>query len=380
MALEGPEPDVDPDDGVLDLKAVLREVLIAGIIVGVVFGGIFAYTQVYPPLVVVESSSMQHAQDTSYVGVIDTGDLVLVQAARIRPDVVTWVEGRVSGHATYGDYGDVIVFRKPTAPADATPVIHRAILYIVPNGTDAYDVPDLRNFPSLQWEGISRNGSDVQDEPVALRQVTIHQMGWRHDLGITFDLAALAANPVNRVAGFITMGDNNAYDACNASPDPCEPFKPYDQAWVVPMDHVIGRSRGEIPWFGLLKLTYQPTLVRIMGAIAGVVLGVLIPRTNRNVILIAAALTGAIAGYFIAGIFDTTSSPTGACCLYWGQVGRSGAPQNSWDSLLIALPLLFASPVLFEGGLWAWHRYVTPRIRRWRGRPEGPAPDPPEPR
>jgi signal peptidase len=380
MARDAPDPDAEEERTRLDWRSVVREVVIAGIIVGVVFGGIFAYTQVYPPLVVVESSSMQHSRTTSYVGVIDTGDLVLVQAARGRPDVVTWIEGKVSGHATYGDFGDVIVFRKPTAPSDATPVIHRALLYVVPSATgpDAYDIPDLRAYPSIWWEGADRNGTPIEGDPVGLSSVTIHRMGWRGDLGITFDLEALAANPINRRAGFITMGDNNAYDACEDQPDPCPPAsKPYDSAWVVPIENVIGRARGEIAWFGLLKLTYQPTFVRIAGAVAGVVLGVLIPRTNRNVILVAAALAGAIAGYFVAGLFDTSTVPLGACCSAWGD---PLAPRNSWDSLLIALPLVFASPLLFEAGLWAWARYVRPRVRRWRGLPDEAAADAPESR
>lgn len=364
----GPHGEGEDEDP-FSLKAILREVAIAAIIVGAVFGGIFAYTQVYPPLVVVESKSMQHSDDTSHLGVIDTGDLVLVQAVRSTSDVVTWVEGRATGYSTYGDYGDVIVFRKPTAPSDATPVIHRALLYVRPNPTDprTYDIPGLLPpFPSSEWEGERRDGSSVQGEPVALAEVTIHGMGWQRDLEITFNLTALAASFVNQGrAGFITMGDNNAYG----------PSPPYDAAWVVPLDHVIGHARGEIPWFGLLKLTFQPTLIRILGAVIGIVVGVMVPRTNRNVILIAAAFAGAVAGYFIAGIFDVSGAPPGACCREWGD---SLAPRNSWDSLLIALPLLFGSPLIVEGGVWAWMRYVAPRIRRWRGLPDETATDPPE--
>src|SRR3972149_5875447 len=103
-----------------------RDIAIAAILVALIFGGMFAYAQVWPPVVVVESGSMQHSATRSYLGVIDTGGMVLVQAVHSRSDVVTYVEGRVSGHETYGNYGDVIIFHPPGKPAeedDDVPVI-----------------------------------------------------------------------------------------------------------------------------------------------------------------------------------------------------------------------------------------------------------------
>ena len=313
---------------------ILKDIAFAFLIVGIVFGGLFAYTQVYPPLVVVESASMQHSDDVSSVGVIDTGDLVLVQSAPTRPTVVTWIEGRVTGHATYGDYGDVIVFRKPNSPSDPTPVIHRALMYIVPNGSDAYDIPDLAGWPlSLRWEGVARGGAPTQS-PYGLQSVTIHGMGWQGNLNITFDLLDFKAqDPVNRnVTGYITMGDNNAYDVCAPS-RPCGTgvLKPYDFQWVVPQGNILGRARGEIPWFGLLKLTLDPA------------------RSGTK------------------------------CCDGWGD---PLAPRNSWDSLTIALPLVFGAPFIVEGGLWAWGKFITPRLRKRRGAKtdQVAAADPVEPR
>src|SRR3989304_7218406 len=98
------------------LRGWARDGVVALLVVAAVSGGIFAYTQVWPPLVVIESPSMQHGHTTSAIGVIDTGDLVLVQSAPTRGDVVTWVEGRGSGHSTYGDYGEVTTSRPPLPP------------------------------------------------------------------------------------------------------------------------------------------------------------------------------------------------------------------------------------------------------------------------
>src|SRR5512136_2920662 len=90
-----PSRDEEPEDeGDREgWKAWIRDIAVAVIIMAVVLAAIFAYTQVWPPLVVVESSSMQHGDTTSFIGVIDTGDLVFVQAAPNRADVITYVQG-----------------------------------------------------------------------------------------------------------------------------------------------------------------------------------------------------------------------------------------------------------------------------------------------
>src|SRR5439155_756042 len=80
-------------------KGLVRDLLVAGIIVVIVLVGIYVYTGVWPPLVVVESQSMQHSGTESHFGVIDTGDMVFQQAAPNRADVVTYLEGRASGYA-----------------------------------------------------------------------------------------------------------------------------------------------------------------------------------------------------------------------------------------------------------------------------------------
>ena len=56
-----------------------KGLFIAGAIVIIIILGLFAYSGLWPPLVVVESESMQHSNTTSYIGVIDTGDLVIVK-------------------------------------------------------------------------------------------------------------------------------------------------------------------------------------------------------------------------------------------------------------------------------------------------------------
>lgn len=300
-------------------KAWVRDIAIAVIVMAVILAAIFAYTQVWPPLVVVESSSMQHGDTTSYLGVIDTGDLVFVQAAPVRADVITYIQGRATGYSTYGDYGDVIVFRLARNPS-ATPIIHRAIMYVIPNGTGLADVPDLAALPSSDWTGF-RNGVPT-NSPYGLTAVTIQKMGYERNLGITFNLAYFVSG--FRKPGYITMGDNNAEHACAPQFDPCSSPTPYDTLWFPSQGDIIGHARGEIPWFGLIKL------------------------------LVA---------------------PADNCAPFWG---APCAPQNSWDDLAIALVVLIALPFLVEAAGWAWGKYAWPRIKplfRRRGKDRAPPPE-----
>src|SRR3972149_11098665 len=103
----------EPEDGKRFAILLARDISFAVILVAIILGAVFAYTQVWPPMVVVESDSMQHSRTRSFVGVIDTGDLVLVQAVHQASDVVTYVEGRAPGNEAYSNFGDVIIFHRP---------------------------------------------------------------------------------------------------------------------------------------------------------------------------------------------------------------------------------------------------------------------------
>jgi len=286
-----------------------RDIAVALLVVLIVFGIIFLYTQNWPPEVVVESRSMQHSDTESSIGVIDTGDIVLVQVAPAKANVVTWVEGRAIGHSTYSDFGDVIVYRPPTNPGD-TPWIHRVILYLEWNITsNGYDVPSLLGLPRADWAARDAGGSDLEFPYAITGSVYLKHLGFRGDLGITFNLGELITQGY-RQDGYITMGDYNSDRDCSAVRDPC-PARPYDR-WVVPHANVIGKARGELPSFGLIKL------------------------------LVA---------------------PTPSCCRSWGD---PSAPKNSWDALAVSIVLLIAAPFLIDYG-WT---FGTKRWKSWRARRE----------
>src|SRR5207244_6109070 len=73
-----------------------------------------------------------------------------------RNSVITYIEGRANGYSTYGDYGDVIIFRRA---GTATPIIHRAIMYVNLHANLTADVPDILLLPTTDRKSTRLNSS-----------------------------------------------------------------------------------------------------------------------------------------------------------------------------------------------------------------------------
>ncbi|HEV8594897.1 MAG TPA: S26 family signal peptidase [Thermoplasmata archaeon] len=308
---EKPADEEDEEPKTLREQILLfaRDLAFAFLIVAIVMGLLFGYTRVWPPMVVVESDSMQHSDTEGFVGAIDTGDLVLVQAVSQHSDVTTYVEARNAGYETYSNFGDVIVFNKPLALPGATPIIHRAIVYVVPNpGGDGVDVPSLAGRPvGVEWDGIWVNSTPATT-PFGLASLTIKGVrSWDLEAGGRRDITYPNLNAVTN-DGFLTKGDHNQ------QPD----------QWGAPVavGRIIGKARGELPWFGLIKLTLSP-------------------------------------------------GPTGCCRQGWGD---PAAPANSWNSLLVSLILIIVGPFAADFA-WGWWK---DRRKERKTDAEAAPPDPEE--
>ncbi len=240
----------------------VREIVIAALAVLILLAVLFAYCGVWPPMVVVESSSMMHGSD-SQLGVIDTGDLTLVKKVDGRDGIITYVEAANPrdpnfGFKTYGDFGNVIIYQKNGHAG--TPVIHRAIAWLEYNasasdpahGIYRGDLPDIGVHAVTEYtvKGLYSHPPDADKTELTIHISAIFLNNSRH------------ATPHD---GFITRGDHNSiystrYEAgkgvdqelLHVGEALVEPVKP---GWVV------GRAEGELPWFGLLKLLVsgQPT-------------------------------------------------------------------------------------------------------------------------
>ncbi len=226
-----------------------RELGSALLVVSAVFMLTWVYTGNWPPMVVIESGSMEHDDNPLYpepgfthIGAIDTGDLVLVKSAG-SDDIVTYLEGKQTGYKRYGDYGDVIIYYKNgvrgecdlgrnLSEADcnrqdgewvtATPVIHRAMAWVEVRDNGSYYLPEV-------------------DMEFANGKLVLAEIG----LPLGAPLTGLEHS------GYITKGDS----VSNRHPDQLthrdllgqqvQPVQPGD---------IVGMARGELPWFGLIKL------------------------------------------------------------------------------------------------------------------------------
>ena len=220
--------------------ALVRDVGMALGIVMVVFLSAYLYTGNWPPVVVIESGSMEHADDksTMRLGTIDTGDLVLAKAVNEREDVVTFLEGEKSGYETYGDYGDVIIYDKNGE--GGTPVIHRVMAWVevttTPDGL-LYTIPEA-NLTYTDREGI------------VLPRIGVEWKGETH--GGLGKNSSYGGWGVLKWSGFITKGDS----ASNPNADQQNVLTDAKGKAVQPVkvDFILGKARGELPWMGLLKL------------------------------------------------------------------------------------------------------------------------------
>ncbi|MFO7618535.1 MAG: S26 family signal peptidase [Thermoplasmata archaeon] len=233
------------------LIGIGKDVFVAFTIVCVVMLCLYAYCGIWPPMVVVESGSMQRFDDRSVVGVIDTGDMVFVKDIGGVDDIVTYVDGEATDYSKYGTYGDVIIYRpngekfrtlQNNETVAVIPIIHRAVVWLEINETLAnpnfygidyanitFDVPSMGMYGSRDIISLTNYGY------------------WKDDVAINLDGIMVYYEGRGKVphGGYITMGDNNVpfYDQPNIGY--YEPVLP---------DWIVGRAIGEIPWFGLIKL------------------------------------------------------------------------------------------------------------------------------
>jgi signal peptidase len=188
----------------------VREILTsvaAVLLVGVV---LFAVSGLWPPMVAIESPSMEPN--------MKTGDLVFVmEEHRLAPGaaygetgVVTYRTGQETGYTKFQRSGDVIVYR-PDGNGGTTPIIHRAMFYV-------------------------NDSEDWYDKAVAVDPRAV---------GSADDCEELDFCPAPH-GGFITKGDNENtnrhYDQVSGLTAPVKP------AWIV------GTAEFRIPLLGNIRL------------------------------------------------------------------------------------------------------------------------------
>ena len=215
-----------------DLRGMVMMIAVAMIAVIVIISGLFVYSGMNRPLTVVESYSMQHSDDTSYLGIIDTGDM----AVMISPDkksVTTYVEGHENGYSRFGSYGDVIIYYRTTG----NPVIHRAIIWL-DYEDGRWSAPSLEDYPEDLWENEGGTWDNLTGT------LTLKALPYKDStMDISIDLDRLALDEDCR-SGYLTKGDRNEYFDQNSS----------IHAMPVEKSELKAIAGLEIPWLGCIKL------------------------------------------------------------------------------------------------------------------------------
>ena len=229
----------------------LVEVAIACLLVASVFLVMFAYTGSWPPLVVVESRSMQHSETESQIGVMDTGDLAMVKQVSSVEGIRTYVSGVQDGYMTYGDFGDVLIYWKG-GDRSYTPIIHRAVIYLEANDNGSYSAPELKGL--TRGPGYDYDLADGNSWDYLTGDIRLHGYGYR-GMEVVVPIAGMLdymrSHGIAVHDGFVTKGDFNPAVDQRMFLDVREP---------VPFEWVHGVATGEIPWFGILKLWLTGTL------------------------------------------------------------------------------------------------------------------------
>nr|WP_210425005.1 S26 family signal peptidase [Halorussus halobius] len=190
-----------------DAVVFVREMLSSVAIVLAIGLVLFAVSGVWPPMVAIESGSMEpHMQKGDLVFIMEEGRLA-PDAAHGDTGIVTARAGERVDYRNFDGYGDVVVYR-PDGSSYETPIIHRAMFW-VEKGENWYDEA---NEQYLQADSCE-----------ALRNCP-------------------APN-----SGFITKGDANpSYDQSDyMGKDPVKP------SWIR------GTAEVRVPWLGWIRLTFS---------------------------------------------------------------------------------------------------------------------------
>ena len=201
------------DDGTV---VAIRDVLSSVAIVAVIGLILFGFSGIWPPLVAVESGSMEPNMERGDLIFVADNERYVSDGAIDGTGVVTVEDAEETGHTTFGQPGDVIIFM-PNGNDHATPVIHRAHLW-VEEGDNWVAKADPDVVGDLECE-------DVEATCPA-----------RHD-------------------GFITKGDANPnYDQ----------YRGGARTDVVKPEWVTAKGVFRIPWLGHVRLAFDSIFSSVM--------------------------------------------------------------------------------------------------------------------
>ncbi len=183
---------------------LLRDFLLSALVVALLAATLYGVSGVWPPMVAVESGSMEPNMVRGDLILVLGPDRFVPEQATPGTGVVTHATGKETNYDQFGNYGDVIIFH-PNGKR-STPVIHRARFWVAENEN---------------W--VQRA------DPQSLQYATCDRV----------------LNCPAPHAGFITKGDaNGRYDQVSGISKPVRP------EWIT------GRAAVRVPWLGYVRLYF----------------------------------------------------------------------------------------------------------------------------
>lgn len=257
-------------------KETRNTLIVCGAIIAVfmiLLGSVYVYSGVNPPFSTVNSSSMQHADDESSFGTIDTGDMVIVKDPDSY-DITTYVEGAKKGYEKFGEYGDVIIYK-----TQKNNIIHRVMLEltlsdVIMDGDDVktqkWSIPSLIGYDD--WDIYKKTilgNISVKNDPAYWDETTgtvtvpaedaeniylkLTNVGY-DDGEAVVNLWILGQEKEVGYSGYLTKGDNAKtnwnFDQVILSQVRNE---------LVTEDMIKSVAVVEIPWLGCIKLLVNGT-------------------------------------------------------------------------------------------------------------------------
>lgn len=227
--------------------------LVALYIVTIIFGVAMLYLQSWPPTLVVESNSMQHGPG-DHLGDINAGDVVLIHHVPAS-GVVTYAQGIRSGYRTYGEPGNVLIYY-PDGSVSATPIVHRAIVYLAWEGHGTYNATELgdlecsNNSSSPSYYVTSSVAGPGKLNPCADTDLgSSDTLDFYHVGKISPIPMELGSPSLGNHSGFLTLGDNNT--AFDQTPSPNYTL---GYSSLVEPSWIVGVAVGLVPWVGAIEL------------------------------------------------------------------------------------------------------------------------------
>ena len=204
------------------------------------------FESILSPPMVISSRSMQHDDNKSELGILDTGDLVIIDYQKSPSEIMTYAQSVSEGYTQFGEYGDVVLYHTDLSDI---PIIHRAICRVIYNGDGTFNIPELSLLP--EWMFSTSNGGWENLRGI----VYLYNIGFKN-ITVPIDLDKILKKMGNDPhGGFLTMGDNNTGNTKLGTVGYIDQTSLSSVDSPILDEDIIGVAAAEIPWVGVLKLT-----------------------------------------------------------------------------------------------------------------------------